>query len=639
MSAQPSTGDSPARDDTGTCDMMWDGAGWNCVGNHCVPPNICPPGNILQPGEYPGEIRTFACVYPESLSREKKAALLGALRSGVQDAPAKTTATPGAGMSGSAPEYPAVSKLNLMYHVYPNAASDAWLRNVRQLRRRLGIFNGRKVVAVATGPGLVHPDEVQSALEWPGVEYLPVPNDPEIGHTASFAGLLAAVRSKDASEATFYAHTKGAANGRLDAKAIEYWRNAMYASLLDDPDQVRNSLRRFAAVGACKKVHPQGAIFPSNLTWSRWHFSGTFFWFRHDRVFSDPHWTFIPHDYYGVETWLGGFLAAEEACSLLQPRPETEVSWFGYDRDNWTSPIPDEGTPHPVAAPRPTPVRVPAQTIPIRAVPAPQIWEGTCARKPWEYRVTAAIPAIDHAEQLAVAVELLRLQTVRPYIMVIDTGSSREQFARIEAMRAADLEVHAIRLHGARHPSDPVAHAMDLAFSMCRTPFLFATHQDCFLRRRDFLEYLLSELADGAAAAGYELSPREHADWQGMLGHTATMFDMRQMDQIGAGWSLRRLCTLRGFADQRPDLSRPNWPDTESLLNILLREHAARVKIVGREENFVRNKDENIDHCRSLPSSSFYAPGYYSQALRWYQEARAEALTRIAAWSESPIPC
>jgi hypothetical protein len=248
---------------------------------------------------------------------------------------------PLAGHCGAVPEYPPISKFNLIYHVYPNSSNDAWLRNVRQLRRRMGIFNGRKIVAIATGPGLEDPDHVKDAIAWPGVEYVPVANDPEIGHTASFPGLLAAVRSKDSAEATFYAHTKGAANGRYDAKAIEYWRNAMYAGLLDDPQQVANSLRRFTAVGSFKKVHPQGGTFPSNFTWGRWHFSGTFFWFRNDRVFSDPRWTFIPYDYYGVEAWLGGFLAPQEACSLLQPRPETDLSWWGYDRNVWTNPIED----------------------------------------------------------------------------------------------------------------------------------------------------------------------------------------------------------------------------------------------------------------------------------------------------------
>jgi hypothetical protein len=221
--------------------------------------------------------------------------------------------------------------------------------------------------------------------------------------------------------------------------------------------------------------------------------------------------------------------------------------------------------------------------------------------------------------------------------MVVDTGSSLRELASMEGMRAEDLEVHTIRLNGTRHPCDAIASAMDLAFSLCRTPFLFATHQDCFLRRRDFLEYLLSEMAENTAVAGYELSPRAHADWPGMMGHTATMFDMRQMDQAGIGWSLRRLCTLTGLPDQGPHPSRPNWPDTESLLNTLLRRHGLSTKIVGREQNYVRNKDQNIDHCRSLPSSSFYAPAYYAQALRWYEEARAEALTRIAAWSGSPV--
>jgi hypothetical protein len=225
--------------------------------------------------------------------------------------------------------------MNLIYHVYPNTANDVWLRNVRQLRRRMGIFNGRKIVAVATGPGLADLDQVRQAIDWPEVEYLAVPNDPEIGEVASFSKLLAAVRTKDPCEASFYGHTKGSANGRHDPRAIETWRNAMYATLLDAPDQVKDALRRFACVGCLKKVHPNTCAFPSMVPWAHWHFCGTYFWFRHDRVFGDARWSCVPYDYWGAEMWLGGFLDAAEACSLYQPRPETDIGWTAYESKFW----------------------------------------------------------------------------------------------------------------------------------------------------------------------------------------------------------------------------------------------------------------------------------------------------------------
>jgi len=261
-------------------------------------------------------------------------------------------------------------------------------------------------------------------------------------------------------------------------------------------------------------------------------------------------------------------------------------------------------------------------------------WEGACSKKPWEYRITAVVPVLDTPAPLRVVIELLRLQTARPFIVIIDTGSQPEILKEIESFRAQDVEVHSLRLNGVRHPSDFPAMAMDLSFSICRTPLLFATHADCFLRNRS----LLAEMADlcptESAVVGYELSPRQHPDWKGMFGHTCTMFDMATMDEIGAGWSMRRLARIFGIESHVPDPRRPNWPDTELLLNYICREHQITPHLIGHEENFVRNLDENIDHCRSLTGGLLYNQPHYEKARRWADDAMAEAHERIAAWRE-----
>lgn len=71
-------------------------------------------------------------------------------------------------------------------------------------------------------------------------------------------------------------------------------------------------------------------------------------------------------------------------------------------------------------------------------------WEGVLVRKPWEYRVTEAIPRINCVEPLAAVIETLRLQTERPYIVLVDTGSHSRR-DEIEGMRSEDVEIHWIR--------------------------------------------------------------------------------------------------------------------------------------------------------------------------------------------------
>lgn len=267
-------------------------------------------------------------------------------------------------------------------------------------------------------------------------------------------------------------------------------------------------------------------------------------------------------------------------------------------------------------------------------------WEGDCKLKPWDYEITAVIPVLDTYESLSICVQLLKLQTIKPYIIVIDTGSTEDNFKKIEKLRDHDLEVHSIRLNGVEHPSDFVSMAMDLGQSLCRTKYMFATHADVFLMKRNFLEKLHSICGDNQKdpkkypVVGYEISPRQHSDWKGMISHTASMYYLRILDKIGFGWSLRRLSALYDLPDYKPNPMRPNWPDTEILGNVILRQNDIPTKIVGKENNFQRNKDENIDHCRSITSGLLYSPEYYDKAKVWYEEAKKEAIDRIKLWKK-----
>lgn len=263
-------------------------------------------------------------------------------------------------------------------------------------------------------------------------------------------------------------------------------------------------------------------------------------------------------------------------------------------------------------------------------------WRGCCNRKPWEYRVSAVIPVIDTPESLELCVELLRLQTERPYIIVVDTGSTGENLDRIMQLHAEDLEVHSLRINGVQHPSDPVCMAMDAAQSLCRTEYMFATHSDTYAVRRDLLEWMLSMCGPPeeslSPVVGYEMSPRSHDDWKGMVSHTATMYHTRTLDKIGFGWSMRRLASMYDLPDHEPDPTRPNWPDTEILGNVILRENDIKVKLIGSEQNFQRNRDENIDHCRSLSLGVLYSPDYFEASKAWVAEAMNDSRERIKKW-------
>ena len=238
-------------------------------------------------------------------------------------------------------------------------------------------------------------------------------------------------------------------------------------------------------------------------------------------------------------------------------------------------------------------------------------WEGSEKKKPWHYNISAAIPVLDTYETLEICIELLKLQTEKPFIMIIDTGSRGEQLEKMRKLQASDLEVHFLQLNGVHHPSDFPAMAMEVAFAICRTEFIFATHADCFLRKRTFLEELMDMTKKISPVVGYEMSPRAHSDWKGMVSHTATLYHMPTMDKINFGWSLRKLCNMYNIRDYKPNPLRPNWPDTEILGNYVLRHNNIKPHLIGHEENFERQIDENIDHIRSYTSGKLYYPKYY----------------------------
>lgn len=219
---------------------------------------------------------------------------------------------------------PSVCKLNLLYHVCPLKSNDVWRANVKQLARRLRIFNGRKLVAVATDSKCHGVDAVRQALGDPAIEYLELPNDPELREAATFLSLLEAVQSTDPDEASFYAHSKGNST-RDNALGAEMWRNAMYHHLLDNVNTCRDLLLTHPCVGTHKMQWPNDyEPYPTRLKHGNWMFAGCFFWFRHQDVFRHPRWRDVPRDRYGAEAWLSGLFDCEQAATIFQPWAASE---------------------------------------------------------------------------------------------------------------------------------------------------------------------------------------------------------------------------------------------------------------------------------------------------------------------------
>lgn len=208
---------------------------------------------------------------------------------------------------------------HLIYHVYAAKSNDLWQRNVDQLLRRWDLFNGRRIIAIASDRK-THPAKIVQAEFPEAAEILETKNDPDLREVATFGQLLKTIANPNPEEATFYAHTKGntTASG---TKGATRWRNAMYAHLLDRWPDVATALRTAAAVGTTQMIgqfrYPTGLQFGPGF----WMFAGTFFWIRHDAIFGLPNWQTIPQDRYGAEAWLGTLVNANQVHSIFQPWP------------------------------------------------------------------------------------------------------------------------------------------------------------------------------------------------------------------------------------------------------------------------------------------------------------------------------
>jgi hypothetical protein len=263
-------------------------------------------------------------------------------------------------------------------------------------------------------------------------------------------------------------------------------------------------------------------------------------------------------------------------------------------------------------------------------------------RREGKYRVTAAIPHLNSPESLRLVVGLLRLQTEPPYLLVVDTGSPPAVCEQLERLRGPDLEVHYVRAHGYNHTSAPVTAAMDLAWSLTRTEYSFATHTDCFPVRRDLLAWLLGRCGPEVPVVGWQMSPRPGTEgWRTTPSHTCSLYHLPTLRRAGCSWNMERW-----YDDHDPSEGSETWPDTESVLGECLERAGLGVELLGPEPNLERHlatasfagDDRTVwfDHPRSQTYFQTYCwqGTHHRRVLAYADPAVEEARVRLAEWEK-----
>ena len=203
---------------------------------------------------------------------------------------------------------------HLLYHLWPVRGST-WRWNLEQLLQRLELFNGRRLMAIVSDESSEDVATVQALLAGHGFEFVLLPNSPG-GEAASFPRLLEMLAAESPHDVCFYGHAKGVKYEPAFPPAVRRWAEVLYAVTLDHWPSVRAQLDRFAMTGPLRRL----GRFANHRHVGDWHYSGTFFWFRHDAVFGSHRPAparEVPQFYGGVEAWPGVMFRRHEAGCLL----------------------------------------------------------------------------------------------------------------------------------------------------------------------------------------------------------------------------------------------------------------------------------------------------------------------------------
>ncbi len=232
--------------------------------------------------------------------------------------------------------FPYFRTRHLLMHIFPCETYDkgaSWRWNCEQIRRRIGLFNGKRVVSVATDKTTAKAEIVEEVLSGLNIEFHRVENDPSLREVASFDKLFGSVSDHTSpDDVSFFCHAKGTTNFSWGdgGKVIRHWADVMYETNLDHWARVAEVLQEYPVAGSLKR---SGKYWPESSC--EWHYSGSYFWVRNKDLFT-RNWQNVDRFWCGAETYVGVMFAAEEGGVVFGDLSSVpgEASW-PYRREVW----------------------------------------------------------------------------------------------------------------------------------------------------------------------------------------------------------------------------------------------------------------------------------------------------------------
>lgn len=220
----------------------------------------------------------------------------------------------------------AKQRRHLHYFLYPRRGTQIWQRNLDHLKARWHLFNGHKIITIATDSSTDSPDAVKAYLGDASCEFVIVPNDGNLREMATFLPNLGLLRPYDSpNDFTFLAHGKGVTKPFNEGITCHVWADVMYETCLDYWPLVEELFTRHPIVGSFKKV---GHAFKNSR--ATWHYSGTFYWIRNSDAFA-RNWHHADKTWWGSESWPGLHYSPEEAGVIFHENTAANLNLYRMD--------------------------------------------------------------------------------------------------------------------------------------------------------------------------------------------------------------------------------------------------------------------------------------------------------------------
>jgi hypothetical protein len=224
---------------------------------------------------------------------------------------------------------PFVSSIrHLTYFVYPKT-EDSWKWNLQELSKRWELFNGKRILGIASDDQSAKPQAVIDYAASLGMTFdhvLVAKNKAKLREVVLFEPMLKLLHPQSAgeNEVVFSGHAKG--QKYIDSSYTRDWADVMYRVNLDHWPSVENALSTSLFAGAFREY----GLFHRGFDWI---YSGTFYWWRLAEI-GKRQWNNVDQWFGGTESWPGKLCDPRESACLFMNN-STRL----YDKSYWKNAV------------------------------------------------------------------------------------------------------------------------------------------------------------------------------------------------------------------------------------------------------------------------------------------------------------